>query len=252
MNRVVMTGKKETFAAKILMKKLNDAGIECIFVPLGVNSLHAKLEYTVLFVLLIEDGDEPEDDVLQFLSDKTVDHEKHMMVIGSANELEYVSQRVRADRIYRTFVRPVDNNVFVSTVRELFDKVSSGEFRKSLLVVDDDPAFLALVRDWLRDSYNVTGVSSGMQAIKWLGRNKADLVLLDYEMPVTTGPQVFEMLRSDEDTKDIPIIFLTGKSDRESVLAVLSLKPDGYFLKDIRKKELCDRLAEFFVLRGGK
>jgi CheY-like chemotaxis protein len=90
--------------------------------------------------------------------------------------------------------------------------------------------------------------NSGLQAIKWLGKNKADLILLDYEMPVTSGPQVLEMLRSDDETKDIPVMFLTGKDDKESVMKVLSLKPEGYFLKSIEKGELIEKLAEYFIM----
>ena len=90
-------------------------------------------------------------------------------------------------------------------------------------------------------------VTSGLQAIKWLGKNKADLILLDYEMPVTNGPQVLEMLRSDEETRSIPVIFLTGRGDKESVMSVLALKPDGYLLKNIDKDELLEKLNLFFA-----
>ena len=90
-------------------------------------------------------------------------------------------------------------------------------------------------------------VNSGLQALKWLGKNKVDLILLDHEMPVTTGPQVLEMLRSDPETKDIPVIFLTGKGDKESVMKVVALKPEGYFLKTIQKDELIENLQDFFI-----
>ena len=92
---------------------------------------------------------------------------------------------------------------------------------------------------------------SGVQAFKYLGKNKVDLILLDYEMPVTSGPQVFEMLRGDEETNSIPIMFLTGKSDKESVMAVLTLKPDGYFLKSIQREELLRRLQDYFSNKEG-
>ena len=75
-----------------------------------------------------------------------------------------------------------------------------------------------------------------------------DLILLDHEMPVTSGPQVLEMLRSDSETSNIPVIFLTGKGDKESVMAVVALRPDGYFLKGIQKNELLEKLQEFFIL----
>ena len=94
-------------------------------------------------------------------------------------------------------------------------------------------------------------VTSGLQAIKWLGKNKADLILLDYEMPVTSGPQVLEMLRSDDETRSIPVIFLTGRSDKESVMSVLALKPEGYLLKNIEKEELLEKLNDFFMRRSG-
>ena len=91
-------------------------------------------------------------------------------------------------------------------------------------------------------------VNSGLQAIKWLGKNTVDLILLDHEMPVTSGPQVLEMLRSDEETRNIPVMFLTGKSDKESVMKVVALKPEGYFLKTIQKEELLENLKEFFIM----
>ena len=114
--------------------------------------------------------------------------------------------------------------------------------------VDDDPDYLSLVREWLKGTYKVAMANSGLQAIKWLGKNKADLILLDYEMPVTSGPQVLEMLRNDSETKNIPVMFLTGKSDKESVMAVVALKPEGYFLKNIQRGELLEKLQEFFIL----
>ena len=142
----------------------------------------------------------------------------------------------------------MDNAVFVSTVKEYFDKAESGTFRKSILVVDDDPQYLTMVREWLKGTYKVSMANSGLQAIKWLGRNKVDLILLDHEMPVTSGPQVLEMLRSDSDTSSIPVMFLTGKRDKESVMSVVALKPEGYFLKGIQKEELLEKLQEFFIL----
>jgi CheY-like chemotaxis protein len=115
------------------------------------------------------------------------------------------------------------------------------------MIVDDDPTYLGLVREWLKDTYKVVIANSGMQAFKMLSKNKVDLILLDHEMPVTSGPQVLKMLRSEHDTADIPVIFLTGHRDRDSVLQVVDLKPEGYFLKDISKDELLEKLKEYFM-----
>jgi CheY-like chemotaxis protein len=170
-----------------------------------------------------------------------------MVIIGDRRDIQHVYDNIPGEMIYKVLNRPLDAEEYINSVKDLFKKIDSGEYKKSILVVDDDPTYLGVVREWLKSSYQVAMVSSGLQAIKWLGKNKADLILLDYEMPVTDGPQVLEMLRADEETKAIPVIFLTGKSDRESVMAVLSLKPEGYFLKSIEREELLNNLKDFFL-----
>ena len=80
----------------------------------------------------------------------------------------------------------------------------------------------------------------------YLAENKPDLILLDYEMPVTSGPQVLEMIRNEKNVEMVPVIFLTGKGDRESVMKVLELKPDGYLLKSTEKAALLKFIADFF------
>ena len=65
-------------------------------------------------------------------------------------------------------------------------------------------------------------------------------------MPVTSGPQVLEMIRSESGTSGIPVIFLTGKGDKESVMKVLALKPNGYLLKSMGKEELLKSVKDFF------
>ena len=103
-----------------------------------------------------------------------------------------------------------------------------------------------MVHSWLKDYYRVSIVNSGMQALTWLAKNEVDLILLDYEMPVNSGPHVLEMLRSETETNKIPVMFLTGKSDRDSIKNVLALKPDRYLLKTIGKEALLDELDRFF------
>ena len=91
-----------------------------------------------------------------------------------------------------------------------------------------------------------------MQAITFIAKNTPDLILLDYEMPVTTGPQVLEMIRSEVSSEGIPVIFLTGKGDKESVTKVLSLKPNGYILKTVGKEKLLSQIDDFFEGKKAK
>ena len=116
-----------------------------------------------------------------------------------------------------------------------------------ILIVDDDPTYLKLIKEWLKDNYRVSMANSGMQAITWLANNTADLVLLVYEMPTIKGSKVLEMLRSDAQIANTPVMFLTGKSDKQSLVEVLALKPAGYLLKSIDRKTLLETLNKFFV-----
>lgn len=247
--RVLLIGEKETFLIRVLLKKIQDSGIDCKFVNWNINEINSSWSGCELITLYMDEGERPPGDVLHFLTDKMSEENVLMIPIGEKNDMQVILDRVPGDLIFKSFLRPVDNNEFIGAVSELFNKMEAGEFKKSILIVDDDPNYLGLVREWLRGTYKVSMANSGLQAIKFLGKNKVDLILLDHEMPVTSGPQVLEMLRSEEETKDIPVMFLTGKSDKESVMAVVALKPEGYFLKTISKDELLEKLAEFFVLR---
>ena len=247
-SKMIVIGEKESFIVRVLIGKALDAGITCEYVPFNVNEIAKKLEGTTLITLYMEDDSLPPEDVIHFLTDKMDEKGMEMIVIGEQRDLQRIGGHIPEELIYTVFSRPVDNARYISTIKEYLQKLSQGDFKKSILVVDDDPNYLGLVREWLKDDYKVFMVSSGLQAIKWLGKNTVDLILLDHEMPVTSGPQVLEMLRSDEETKVIPVMFLTGKSDKESVMAVVSLKPEGYFLKTIQKEELLKQLKEFFIL----
>ena len=79
-------------------------------------------------------------------------------------------------------------------------------------------------------------------------KSRTHILLID-EMPITTGPKVMEMIRSEPDSEGIPIIFLTGKSDKESVMSVMALKPQGYMLKSSPKKQILDTIDNFFETR---
>lgn len=247
-NRMIIIGEKETFIIRVLKNKIQDAGVDCDFVPCSVNDINSSISDMSLIILYMDDGVLTHEDVLHFLVDNMEEKNIQMMLVGEQQDVAYVCDHVPGDLIYHTFNRPIDNNEFVKKVMDYYMKMDAGEFKKSILIVDDDPQYLALVREWLKGKYKVSMANSGLQAIKWLGKNKVDLILLDYEMPVTSGPQVLEMLRSDEETKSIPVMFLTGKGDKESVMSVVALKPEGYFLKSIKREDLLEKLEEFFIL----
>ena len=247
-NKVIVISATESFIPRVLVNKINEAGVGCGFAPCTVEGINDNLDSTVLMVLFMEEDEIPDESIIHFLSDTVEERSIQLILVGEQADIQQISSRFQPDAVYTSFTRPVDNKVFADTVKNYVEKADSGAFKKSILIVDDDPQYLTMVREWLKATYKVSMANSGLQAIKWLGKNKVDLILLDHEMPVTNGPQVLEMLRSDSETCNIPVIFLTGKGDKESVMAVVALRPDGYFLKGIQKEELLEKIQEFFVL----
>ncbi|MCM1191492.1 MAG: response regulator [Butyrivibrio sp.] len=118
--------------------------------------------------------------------------------------------------------------------------------KRHILVVDDNPMMLKVIRESLRDRYEVATAISGKIARKYLTNKSVDLILLDYEMPEESGSEVLEKLRQDESTKDIPVIFLTGVKEKTKIQKALSLKPQGYLLKPIEHDKLIEAIKNQF------
>lgn len=124
--------------------------------------------------------------------------------------------------------------------------------RRNILVVDDSDFMRARIVKLLAEHYEVSEVASSVAAIQSIAMNKPDLIVLDYEMPVCDGRQALEMIRNEKNTADIPVVFLTGKGDRESVRKVMALKPEGYLLKSMPDAEIKKYIDGLFAKRDGK
>lgn len=125
--------------------------------------------------------------------------------------------------------------------KELLAKAPAA--RKHVLVVDDDPRMLKVIKRHLEDSYDVATAVNGKVALKFLENKTTNLILLDYEMPGQNGPEVLAQLRENPVTAHIPVIFLTGINDREKIRTALSLKPQGYLLKPIERDKLLESIS---------
>lgn len=110
--------------------------------------------------------------------------------------------------------------------------------KKHILVVDDEPMMLKLIKEQLKESYTVATATSGNIALKFLENKKTDLIILDYEMPNESGAEVLQKIRDNEATSNLPVIFLTGVTERKKIEKVLSFKPQGYLLKPIEREKL--------------
>ncbi|MCG8614895.1 MAG: response regulator [Desulfobacterales bacterium] len=100
-----------------------------------------------------------------------------------------------------------------------------------VLVVDDTEANVDMLVEALGDDYDVMVAMDGEETLEMVEEERPDLILLDIMMPVMDGFEVCERLKADEATRDIPVIFLTGKADPEDKEKGMALGAIDYIIK---------------------
>ncbi|MCR5676110.1 MAG: response regulator [Lachnospiraceae bacterium] len=246
-NSVLIISVKETFSVHGMESKLAEIGYEATYVPTDIEALTARENGCKLLVYYMDEKSPIDPRFIVYLKDLCVEKDKSLILVGRKEEYETVLRTMPQNCITEWFERPLDMNRFLEAVKQQFDNRMAMAMRKTILIVDDDVTYMQMIREWLKDTYTVVMVNSGMKAIQWLTTNKADLVLLDYEMPVVNGPTIFEMLKSDTDSDVVPVMFLTGQSSQSSVLTAMKLRPVDYLLKKITRNELRDKLQLYFA-----
>lgn len=243
---VLFITRGKSFIASTLVKNLSKANYNIIEAEPRINETEDHIKEVDLIILFLGDFVGEISSFLVYLKDIATEYDKLVILVGNNDEIESAEDVIPTALVAASFPRPFDMKRLVDEADWLINANSDLAKRKSILLVDDDGAFLKMVKDWLSAKYNVTIVTSGAQALMYIADNTPDLILLDYEMPVISGPQVLEMIRSESKVDSIPVIFLTGKGDRESVMKVLALKPDGYLLKSTERNKLVSAIDDFF------
>lgn len=179
-------------------------------------------------------------DLRDYLNDQKIS----MIITGPKDDCDKITglMSFAADL---TIPKPPSNDLIFQKISELIiikDTYALTREKKHILIIDDDPMMLKIIKDHLHESYNIATAVSGKVALKFLETKTTDLILLDYEMPEMNGPEVLEALRNKKSTANIPVVFLTGTKDRAKVQNALMLKPQGYLLKPIEKDKLTDMI----------
>lgn len=247
--KIAIVLQQYSIVVKGVERKLKELGYDVTTIKPETDLLKTVSGETDLFVLYLpKDSKNREEEEAMFqmmlqVCDVMQTYKKTMVLIG--------------EKSYRTSlmsIHPllgecewVDRPVDMRALEIAIDTALNGgqlTIKKHILIVDDDPTYASIVRAWIKDYYKADVLTSGKQVLMFLGRNKVDLILLDYEMPVMNGTQVFKMLRRDSTTSDIPVVFLTGVGTADEVKQVLALKPDGYILKSTTRDQLLEYLGD--------
>ncbi len=115
---------------------------------------------------------------------------------------------------------------------------------KTILIVDDTSSNIDILVELLDEKYDVIPALDGEFALEVANEDKPDLILLDIMMPDMDGFEVCTRLKADENTKDIPVIFITANTDEESIENAYDIGGTDYVTKPFRPKELLSRVKK--------
>jgi two-component system phosphate regulon response regulator PhoB len=114
--------------------------------------------------------------------------------------------------------------------------------RRVLVIEDSDDLRNLLTRILVREGYDVVAADDGAVGLSW-ARDDIDVVILDLGLPGMSGLDVCRQLRADSATADLPIIVLTGRSDRRDVRDGLLVGADAFLIKPVEVDALVDAVS---------
>ena len=116
--------------------------------------------------------------------------------------------------------------------------------KPSILVVDDEQTIRSLVRRFLSDKFAILEASDGAEAVDIARKHKPALILMDIMMPKMDGYQACSIIKTDQPTKRIPVVMLTGIGHELNKKLAKEVGADGYITKPFTPKELLDTIGK--------
>ena len=123
------------------------------------------------------------------------------------------------------------------------DNEADADKRKHILFVDNDDEIYNNMKSIIGDRYRVSVAGTELQAMRMLEKDRPDMMFLSYEMPLCEGRIMLEMIRSDEELRKLPVVFLTKIAEKRNIASIIRLKPAGCILKPL-DKEMVTRIIE--------
>lgn len=243
---ILFVTEGKNYLDESILDNLGDNGFKVIKCSPEKEQLTSAIQRSVVgMIVFVDDKVLNVGNKLEAIKECALQEDLPIFLLGQKEDVIAAQSILPPHTVRESYIRPIDIKDMSLNIRMQVDRFS-GEARRNILVVDDSGAYLRSVREWLGDRYQVTLANSGTMAIKSMTLKKPDLILLDYEMPVVSGKQVLEMIRWEPEFSEIPVIFLTGKNDKASIMNVMALKPDGYLLKSMEPHEIIRAVDDFF------
>ncbi len=246
-NTIVFIYDEPGFMVQTIIQNIADAGMEVIDINSDISEIERHQYDSDIIVYYIGNMEVGIKRALKCLNGMTREYRKTLCVIGESNSLRIAEESCDPGVITAKYNRPLDVRKLVSDLKRMLNTRVEYNRKKCILLVDDDTDFLQIAYSWFDGKYEVDIVSSAREAMKYLSDKKPDLIMLDHEMPRMSGYEFLSELRKNWKTADIPVIFLTGKDDKESVMHIIEKKPNGYLLKSTPRDQLLLSIDNFFA-----
>ncbi len=114
-----------------------------------------------------------------------------------------------------------------------------------VLIVDDVKSMRSIARSMLKNMKIVQTfhmAENGVDALKILHSNSVDIAIVDWKMPVMNGAELLENIRSDRRLRDLPVLMVTGESEKDIVIEAAEIEVDGYLLKPLTPSLLEEKI----------
>ena len=122
----------------------------------------------------------------------------------------------------------------------------------NVLLVDNDKHILEVMSVYLEDVATVSTVLGGHQALEFVQQHPVDVIFLDVDMPIMDGFATLEQLRNIEKCINVPVVLVTGKTDKHTILNSFVMGVDGYLAKPVSKDNLVNKLQEVYQAKTTK
>jgi len=249
--KMLMITDKHTFMINSISLHLEKSGI-----PVRISDIRTALMLDLKLpeYVFLQAEDFPDESVAMFekIGLKCMEDGSKIILMGYDGTIDLLKKRVPSVYITEELHRPLDVSAACEIMHDIINpsKKRSSSIRKSVMAVDDSGSMLRTILSWLEGKYDVTLVNSAAKALILLHTKRPDIILLDYEMPVLSGAELFERIKTDPALVNIPVIFLTSKDDANTVKEVLNLGPAGYILKTDTGDQLISKIEQVLSKRG--
>lgn len=244
--KVAFISATKSFILDAVAKGLRDEHVEAFMYDMSPKEIESLSGQKMILFLSLDELAAQNKVALELINEICLNEKLPLYIMGYGDQIAAARTYLSDKAVTGEYRRPINTK---NVVEGLMAGLGLAELRakkKIILLVDDSGQVLHTFKEILEPTYTVYMCNSGREALTFLRGRKPDLILLDHEMPGLSGPETLAKIHENPSIANIPVMFLTGKSDKDSVMSAASQAPQGYLLKTMSATQIMERIAEFF------